>query len=665
MKTSVDELAELIETNCKTVLPHPMWTCKHDAILIHAISRHGWINEDLAVRAIAEDPSIDWGLPFSVNKSQANSSDQTKQIIACAGRVVEFFSKYSKMLSEIKHFNQQRIINAYGLRRRINDDGSDEWLVEGYGSTQEEHSKSIGLPPKKDLVKRSKATISRLIAILDRMPGSSKPPPSHNFTELNLKDGSNVFLAEILRAAIKESTNSGNIKVLLKMASEEARRHAVSLPKQENGEPSSSAVALLRISEQIDHARENLAKRATQSKNILRVILGEEPLTSRNAEEGLFPPAKRSLSKTRKSSEGFLPSTTTSDHSNQNRDLKESSVTTGEKAIALSRERLLNHYSDDVSSSSKYQTLELTEIETIILSTACSLGIPVWVENWKRVLTSESVTSSNMSHCLTWQKFGTHMVQIAEESLEKVKKQVDHARILCQREYDKSASSEDCHSAESALEFASYNFKCKELVSTQAKEYTSEPETLAKKAIMLIEKLRRHMSAVIVSALTTRSDNGLGSKVLAWFRSELLKWATSLDILDDNKRPFAFTAVEFLDDLDESERTTIEVSSIFDKKSSRSVICQTAMLSRLRSIYSGSSTETFLEKVNAVNSTFVASRDFWPSQPKSWNAVSDVVLVKRLIENGFEKALLTDSTSLNSQVSLLHQFDSSGNAYRY
>ena len=122
-------------------------------------------------------------------------------------------------------------------------------------------------------------------------------------------------------------------------------------------------------------------------------------------------------------------------------------------------------------------------------------------------------------------------------------------------------------------------------------------------------------------------------------------------ILDDNGRPFAFTAVEFLDDLDESERTTIEVSSIFDKKCSRSVICQAAMLSRLRSICYNTSSKTLLENVNVVNNYFVASRDFWSNQPTTWNAISDVVLMKRLLVNGFGEALLRDSTALNGQVS--------------
>ena len=650
MRSSVDELAEIIDLSCKAVLPHPMWTSRHDAVLVHSISRHGWINEDLAVRAIAEDASIDWGVPFGLRNGHPNSNADTRKITACAGRVVDVFKKHSKILSEVKNFDQQRIINAYGLRRVINDDGSDVWLVEGYGSTQPENAKSIDLPPKKDLVKRSKAIISKLLSVPDRMPENTKPQSSHNYTELDLKDGSNVFLAEILRAAIRESTMSRNIRFLFRMAFDEARHLAASLPIQENGEPMSTALSLLRIAEHIDHAKINLAKRATQSKNVLRAILGEDPVMPRNTEEGLFPPAKQTLPKLRKSKEGLQSSTKRSIDSNRNREYKQSNATTGENAIALSRERLLNHYSSNVSSNVKYLSLELTEIETIILSTACSLGIPVWNENWEHMLMCE-VSLINAPHCLTWQKFGLYMVRLADKSQGKVKKQLDQASILYNREQDKSTSSDELRSAESALEFANYNFKCKELVSTQAREYTAEPETLAKKAIMLIEKLRRNMTPAIVSALTTRSDNGLGSKVLVWFRKEILKWATSLDILDDNGRPFAFTAVEFLDDLDESERTTIEVSSIFDKKCSRSVISQTAMLSRLRSIYSASSTNDFLEKVSTVNRTFVASRDFWSSQPTNWSAASDVILVKRLLDYGFEEAFLVDSKSFNGQVS--------------
>ena len=646
---SIDELAELIQLNCKAAPPHPLWTCKHDAVLVHAISKHGWIHEDLAVRAIAEDALIDWGLPFGLSKSQSNASDDTLQIMACADRVVDFFSKYSKMINETKNFNQQRIINAYGLRRVESDDGREIWLAEGYASTQAKNFKPIDLPPKKDLVKRSKAILSRLKAVQSKIP--EKSVPSHNYTELDVKDGSNIFLVEILRAAIKESTTGGNsskVKFLMKIAVEEARQHAAALSAPENSMSRAHAESLLRIADHIDLAAVNLVKRPTQSKNVLRAILGEEPVSPRKSEEGLFPPAKTMLPKLRKSDKPLPSSRKGVDDSSRNRASKQSNVTYGDRAVTLSRERLVNHYSDDLC-------LELTEIETIILSTACSLGIPVWNEDWEGTLKDGTLkdtgASSRLSHYLTWQKFGLHMVRIAEKSLATVKEQLDNASTLSRQKYDESTSIEERRTLESAVEFAIYNFKCKELVSTQAKEYTSEPETLAKKAIMLLEKLRRHMPAVIINAMTTKSDCGLGSKVLGWFRKELLKWATSLDILDDNGRPFAFTAVEFLDDLDESERTTIEVSSVFDKRSSRSVICQTAMLTRLRSIYMVSSLENFYRKIICATDSIVELQDFWRNQPENWDTNSDVELVRRLLENGFGEALRVESKSSYGQVS--------------
>jgi hypothetical protein len=644
LRSSFDELSEIL-VDTRSALPHPMWTTRHDAVLIHAISKHGWISEDLAVRAIAQDNSLQWGSPFGPDESGSPVNNETHQIMACAGRVVDIFTRYSNLFREIKSFNQQYIITAFGLQRSRNNDGSEVWLAEGDGATHVNQINTFDLPPKKQLVKRAKTMLS--LPHLQLKRESIKLVPVHNYTKLDQKYGSNVFLAELLRAILKESTTSIYMRDLFMLASEEARRHAASLPLQDISQPISPAESLRRIAEHIDEAGANFKKAVTQSKNIIRVILGEEVVKPRNNDEGIFPAKKL-----------FAPLQTfnVDSKASRNQTLQKASNTSGQKAIALCRDRLLQHYknSDGTSANSQHQDLELTEIETIILSCACSLGVPVWNEDWKSVLSGESMTSSNKSSCLTWEKFGSSMAQIAKESLDKVSEKLIQVQEKWQKldKHNESAKTEDRRLGESALEFANYNFKCKEMVAIQAREYTSEPETLAKKVIMLLEKLRCHMPAVIVSALTMRSDNGLGSKVLWWFRNELLKWATSLDLLDDNGQPFAFTAVEYLDELDESERITIEVSSLFNKKSSRSVFSQTAMLSRLRSIYTAS-VPNFDVSIFKVRNTLAISRDMWLSQPTTWNNICDAILVKRLMEIGFSDSLLKDAPSSQNKVSLM------------
>jgi hypothetical protein len=640
LRCSVEKLAENLILDKRTALPHPMWTTRHDAVLIHAISKHGWINQDSAARAVADDNAIKWGAPFGTGKSGVNTNSNVNQISAAAERVVDFFNKYSKMFYELKGFNQQHVISAYGLCRiSVDDDrGIYRWVVDGFGTSSTEQVRPIDLPPKKDLVKRAKAILFKSATILpDRNRESGMVSRSHQYTELDQRDGSNVFLAELLRAILKESTNSVYIKKLCSVASEEARLHATALPLLENGDPSESAVSLRRIASHIDETRMNILKAATQSKNVARVILGEEAVKPRNKDESMFP-ATRSLR---------ALETTTADKVKSRAIPSSQSMSFGEKAVNLARERLLQRYenTDGTSANSQQQHLELTEIETIILSTVCSVGIPIWVDDWETMVSSESSESMNSNTRLTWEQFGKAVTKRSEKNsekeLEKLKKQ--------RAKFESIARGGDCgdrRSAESILEFALYNYKCKEMVAVQAREYTLEPETLAKKAIMLLEKLRRHMTAVIVSTLTARSDYCLGSKILIWFRKELLKWATSLDLLDDDGQPLAYTAVEFLDELPESERLTIEVSSMFDRKGSRFVFGQAAMITRIRSIYITADLINFLERLAKVSNNLTSSRELWDGQPPVWNPIYDATLVKRLLENGLSDRLLVNTTSL-------------------
>ena len=45
-------------------LPHPSQKSIHDAFLIHAIAKHGWIDRESSFLAITADVSIMWGWPF-------------------------------------------------------------------------------------------------------------------------------------------------------------------------------------------------------------------------------------------------------------------------------------------------------------------------------------------------------------------------------------------------------------------------------------------------------------------------------------------------------------------------------------------------------------------------------------------------------------------------
>ena len=52
MKTKHDnlqrdkDLSKLLNASPKVILPHPLWTPIHDAVLIYAIAKHGWIDRE-------------------------------------------------------------------------------------------------------------------------------------------------------------------------------------------------------------------------------------------------------------------------------------------------------------------------------------------------------------------------------------------------------------------------------------------------------------------------------------------------------------------------------------------------------------------------------------------------------------------------------------------
>jgi hypothetical protein len=94
------------------------------------------------------------------------------------------------------------------------------------------------------------------------------------------------------------------------------------------------------------------------------------------------------------------------------------------------------------------------------------------------------------------------------------------------------------------------------------------------------------MTAVSSSPFTSRFDYGLASKVLVWLEIEIGRWAKSLELLDDNGLPLASTAVDFLDDLPENERVTIEIYASFNKNGFRTVVSQAVLMTRLQSIFS-------------------------------------------------------------------------------
>lgn len=149
-------------------------------------------------------------------------------------------------------------------------------------------------------------------------PGTSSSDPSslpqqnndgggkvteHDFCLLDQSNRRNIFFAEILRGITKTSLNKGTGpkigKKLLALAVKEigmlveacaAKSLAV---KSEASDPtqmeSTELQDLTKIKGHIDLVKRTLQKHHRQGKNVVRVILGVDPISPKNASDGLFP----------------------------------------------------------------------------------------------------------------------------------------------------------------------------------------------------------------------------------------------------------------------------------------------------------------------------------------------------------------------------------------
>jgi len=290
-------------------------------------------------------------------------------------------------------------------------------------------------------------------------------------------------------------------------------------------------------------------------------------------------------------------------------------------------ERENGQISSDKTPNSNF--LELTEVEVLILSVACSKGLPVWKDGRMGV--------SNNSYAWSWVSFAQAVADLAielymaeEENLSKVKQKGEGE-------------------SEQLLWNAERMHSLKERASEQAADYAKEPETLAKKTVMMIAKMVQKMKQHPASEASSGSLIGSRSKEMSWLDSELQRWASSLDLLDSSGCPLAFTAMDFIDDL--PDRSSIEISAIMERKGCRGVMSQVYVVSRLRaSLLDHSDTKSkaaLLEKAAKMMASSPGNE--WESQPLWWGpdygvgrknmAFHDRLLLERLLHSGFASVL--------------------------
>ena len=238
-------MQKLLTVDSRAALPHPLWTLKHDATLVIAIAKHGWIDSDKSRRDITADPEINWGEPFSLTKDNENDmpvkkelpEDELASLKSTASRAAKFLNDYHALLEEVKGCNQNLIVESYGLKREpVGGDSSDgnssmQWVVDddlllqaatgknpGKDSEEGANREPLDLPMKKDLSKRAKTVILKSIYILESgvTPASrtteTAPDPNeaaltndYGYTVVDQSDKCCILLAEMVRVILKAS----------------------------------------------------------------------------------------------------------------------------------------------------------------------------------------------------------------------------------------------------------------------------------------------------------------------------------------------------------------------------------------------------------------------------------------------------------------------------
>jgi hypothetical protein len=643
----------------RSTLPHPMWKSRHDAILILAISKHGWIDQNAICRAITDDPDVKWGAPFDSSEHPADDdfklSSVSSDLIATSNRVAGFLNTHHSALEEFKAFNQDLVVHTYGLNRLNDSEGHQKWAVDGEniglspGSVENNDCVLAELPTKKDLVKRAKLVLTRSANKVSLEEKKASEKSSYGLAVLDQSERCNVFLGEMLRGLLKTSATSKFAKTLCAAALQEARKRVEETIVFDGNESSSTShVELMRIWQQLHTVKQNLSKSTTQCKNLVRVMLGEEPVKAKNGDEALFPNA-------RPAPLILLPAASASREwsvaPDQRKEMPKTDRPAGETMIDKARKKLKAAYSDAnkfaALDTSGGPILELTEIETLLLLTLCMYGLPVWSNSGVQVCKAKGWGRRGP---FSWGELGRLLKVSASKELEKAEKRLKSAKA--NRDY----TAKNNNVLLNLLDLES-DFLRQEAVVAQADEYGSEPETLAKKAVMLIAKVREQWSVTIVKKYTERAYHGLGCRTMVWLENEVARWAHSLDLLDSTGKPLAFTAVDFLDDVPDTERAKIQISSMLVPKHSRQVVAQVALVTRLRSMASLWDENEFNDKIDRAVKKNVEGEDVWENEPPWWRSTVtsnqyDKYLAKQIVKVGMTDDLLEKFYAIGERVRL-------------
>lgn len=242
------------------------------------------------------------------------------------------------------------------------------------------------------------------------------------------------------------------------------------------------------------------------------MILGIDPVEAKTGNEGLFPMSEeqKSIAKLAKAA---------------HQKLKKNSETPADRIINRALEAVAR---DEDGTSS--DNLRLTSLEILMLTVLTSQGLPVHCDDWSKIIeidvTEEETAGADFK---IYFSVMTGVLKAAADvwvNVTKRKLEQKVSELVTMVEGDSLRAN-----IADEISILQRDHDYKQLAYSEAVEFCNEPLMLAKKAVTLLEALRKNIGPVDTNyagekrtRLLNKSENGLGTKALSWFAKELNRW---------------------------------------------------------------------------------------------------------------------------------------------
>lgn len=480
------DLKNILSVDGRSALPHPLWTIEHDAILINAIAKHGWVDREKSCRTIVSDPKIKWGSPFELAEADTETKlndEEWNNLSGTAQRASSFLEDSEELLDTLKGFNRHLIIESYGLKHIVDEGGTAKWSVDeelllkasnkDVGS--DEVREAVDLPTKKDLAKRAKLVLQKSITVTDTTAkaasgkpsggsnGTGKEPADHGYALIDQGNRCCILLAEMVRGICRGSlTKAGKqVKLLCSLAYEEALTLKTIFSEKKTKESRTRASEMTRIVEQIQLARRGMKVSAVPGKNIFRVMIGLEPTQPKVPTDPIF------------ASQAYLERLSAAAAQPKKDFTKRDDGALGEKAVLRAMKKAVDKSQNGVpnffaSTDDADVGMQLTMTEVLILFAFCSEGMPL----------SSASTAEESGMSLSWNDLCAIVEVSAKELYDSAKDKTEKTKAALTK---MSSEGNDSPRAEAAKKVVAAEWE--EAMAEEAVRHTCDqsPDALAKK----------------------------------------------------------------------------------------------------------------------------------------------------------------------------------------